>query len=227
MLRIAIDGACRRNGKPDCIASGGVFIQHYSDEGNWFAAECLATHEYNSTNQRGELLALIMALSYITEHKSDYVQLVTDSEYIYNAMTKQWYNTWAANKWLTSSGSKVKNADLWLTIKDFVDHSTSDITYYHIKGHVIPFGKVTATKLLNVYPNGVELYTAACDKYDDVATTSRKDAIEEAQKLSAKNNGFKLPDGVLKCFVAMNTVVDAVATVEVEMADRTYKALGQ
>ena len=28
MLVIAIDGACRRNGKPDCVSAGGVFIMY-------------------------------------------------------------------------------------------------------------------------------------------------------------------------------------------------------
>lgn len=226
MLRIAIDGACRRNGQPDCVASGGVFIQHYSDEGNWFAAECLATHEYNSTNQRGELLALILALKYITEHECDSAQLITDSEYIFNAMTKVWYSNWAIKGWKTASGDPVKNCDLWLMIAELklqCDRDRKDIIFYHIKGHVVPFGKVTAAKTLRMYPNGVELHVAACDKYDDVAKTSRKDAIEAAQQLSEKNNGFRLPDDVFKNFVAMNTVVDAVATFEVEMADNNYK----
>lgn len=89
MLVIAIDGACRRNGKPDCIASGGVFIEQYTIEGNernLVGTKILSNYEIQSTNQRGELLALITALDYVWSAKQS-TQIVTDSEYIFNAMT--------------------------------------------------------------------------------------------------------------------------------------------
>ena len=55
MLVISIDGACRRNGKPDCVASGAVFIKQYDEDNNLVATRPLSVWELKSTNQRGEL----------------------------------------------------------------------------------------------------------------------------------------------------------------------------
>ena len=68
MLTISIDGACRRNGKPDCTASGGVF--YYGNTDGVKRCGVLSAYEYNSTNQRGELLALLKALDFALQ--SDY-----------------------------------------------------------------------------------------------------------------------------------------------------------
>ena len=62
MLLISIDGACRRNGKPDCVSAGGVFIQQFDSKLNLQQTSILSNYETASTNQRGELLALLTAL---------------------------------------------------------------------------------------------------------------------------------------------------------------------
>ena len=220
MLRIAIDGACRRNGKPDCVSSGGVFIQHFKD-GTIVGTDTRSNYEYRSTNQRGELLALLTALDYIHSSKQD-AQVVTDSEYIFNAMTKLWYLKWQMNGWVTASGDPVKNADIWREIalaKSRCDFVGMDIVFYHIKGHVIPFGKVTAENLLRVDPTGMLLHSKVCEKYDWIKST-KEETLAAVQELSVKNNGFELSDEILRSFVAANIVVDAVATQVVELADR-------
>lgn len=220
MLRIAIDGACRRNGKPDCVSSGGVFIQHYTN-GVLVGTDTRSNYERNSTNQRGELLALLTALDYIHSSKQD-AQVITDSEYIFNAMTKLWYLKWQMNGWVTAGGEPVKNADIWREIalaKSRCDPVGMDIVFYHIKGHVIPFGKVTAENLLRVDPTGLLLHGKVCEKYDSLKGT-KEDTIAAVQELSVKNNGFELSDEILRSFVVANVVVDAVATQVVELADR-------
>lgn len=220
MLRIAIDGACRRNGKPDCVSSGGVFIQQFKD-GTLVATDTRSNYEINSTNQRGELLALLTALDYVHSAGQD-TQIVTDSEYLFNAMTKVWYDKWFSNGWLTAGGEPVKNADIWrevMAAKRRCDFKGIDITFYHIKGHVIPFGKVTAETLLKLDPTGALLQSEARKKYDQVKPTKAV-ALAAAQELSVKNNGFELSDEILRDFVVANVVVDAVATLVVENADR-------
>jgi len=220
MLRIAIDGACRRNGKPDCVSSGGVFIQQYKD-GVLVATDTRSNYEHGSTNQRGELLALLTALDYIHASGQE-SQIITDSEYLFNAMTKVWYDKWAANGWYTSTGETVKNADIWrevMVAKRRCDFRGIDTTFYHIKGHVIPFGKVTAESLLRVDPTGSLLQSKVREKYDQLKT-SKSDIIKVAQELSLKNNGFELSSEILKDFVVANVVVDAIATSVVESADR-------
>ena len=221
MLRVAIDGACRRNGKPDCISAGGVFIRRVDKHGNTTLFDLFATSEVNnSTNQRGELYALHDALHAILNYNEE-AQIITDSEYIFNAMTKGWCTKWAKCGWVTASGEPVKNKDLWRRIYEValaLDYAEVDITYYHIKGHCIPFGAVTADRLLSADVTGEKLYKEVQKKFDLVAPT-KTDVIAKAQKLSAVNNGYELPEDIFKDFVVMNTVVDAIASTEVSNID--------
>lgn len=221
-LLISIDGACRRNGKPDCVSSGGVFAQRCDEATGEIISTCtLSSYEVESTNQRGELNALHTALCFILANGFS-TQIITDSEYIFNAMTKEWCVGWKSRGWRTASFDPVKNADLWERIdeayKACVD-ADIDIVFYHIKGHCIPFGKVTANTLLARDSSGAELYNEVLEKYDAVSHTSRAAALAEANKLSLKNNGFELEPEILRHFVAMNVVADAIATRCVDAAD--------
>lgn len=221
-LFIAIDGACRRNGKPDCVASGGVFIQGINYDGT-IAGYCTkGVYEYGSTNQRGELLALLKALKVIQTRDCE-ASIVTDSEYIFNAMTKQWYKNWQFNDWLTRDGNPVKNRDIWEQIAEYADkceRQENEVTFFHIKGHCIPFGTVTATNSLIKDPSGEELLGLVCTKFDEVAASKRV-LFEKASELSAKNNGFDLDINgpVFKKWVMANVVADAIATKVVDEAD--------
>lgn len=221
MLVIAIDGACRRNGKPDCIASGGVFIQLFDEDVKCISTLALTNYEVKSTNQRGELLALLTALDYIWSAKLS-TQIVTDSEYIFNAMTKEWFVGWESRQWQTALYEPVKNSDLWRAIKQAYEKCLSEnieINFYHIKGHCIPFGKVTANNLLSKDRTGSALYNEVLKKYDTVSKTSRAEALKKANELSERNNGFAFTEDKLRHFVAINTMADAIATKCVEAAD--------
>lgn len=213
MILASIDGACRRNGKPNCVASGGVFIMHPTGE-----TEVLSAYEYGSTNQRGELLALLKALDYIVAAKQE-AQIVTDSEYIFNAMTKQWYVGWMNKGWVTASGGEVKNKDIWLEISCVMSRAVEDIHFYHIKGHCIPFGRVSADNALSMDPSGKLLMSLVDNKFDFYKDFKR-DIFAAAQDLSMKNNGFALLPDVFRRFVVINVVADAIATKVVEAADR-------
>ena len=215
MRLIAIDGACRRNGKPDCTSSGGVFI--IAD--NHF--ETFSAFEYGSTNQRGELLALLKALDYAVMVSDPETYIITDSEYIFNAMTKHWYVGWQNRGWTTASGDTVKNKDIWLEIAMLANKCVEfglEIHFYHIKGHCIPFGKVTAENSLAHDPFGKDLYEKVSKKFDSCLPTKR-DVFNAAQELSLRNNGFKLPENIFKKFVVANTIADAIATKVVDAAD--------
>ena len=222
MLVISIDGACRRNGKPDCVAAGGVLIRQYSDHGLLpVHTETRSACEFKSTNQRGELLALRIALNHVLATGQD-AQIITDSEYLFNTMTKEWFNSWQNMGWVTSTGTPVKNRDLWMDIVDtYIKcvHRDIGVVFYHIKGHCIPFGKVTANNSLAVDSTGYDLWHKVFAKYDEVCYTSKRAQLERANELSERNNGFELDPGTLKRFVVANVVADAVATKCVEEAD--------
>lgn len=221
MYVISIDGACRRNGKPDCVSAGGVFIQQYE------ADSCIHTDvihccDLRSTNQRGEIKALSAALEYIIKMCSvgDTIQIVTDSEYIFNTMTKEWFIGWESRGWLTAAGEPVKNADLWRSVYELHKKCSEyyDVNYYHIKGHCISFGKVTANRLLDADDSGSRLLQEIYSKYD-VSVATKQDVFENAQELSFRNNGFRLPEDIFRRFVVANTMADAIATKRVDAAD--------
>ena len=222
ILLMSIDGACRRNGKPDCTASGGVFIRGIDEDGNCVGYATKSVFEYGSTNQRGELLALLMALK-VTRKRQCEANIITDSEYLFNAMTKRWYKNWQHNNWLTRDGYEVKNRDLWELIASNADKCELlgyEVNFYHIKGHVIPFGAMTARNALVDDQTGEKLHKLVCDKYDAVAPT-KVAAFKYASELSIKNNGFplELKGPVLKDWVTANVVADAIATKAVDEAD--------
>lgn len=215
MVVIAIDGACRRNGKPDCVSAGGVFVMEY-DGIELIGTKTIAAYELNSTSQRGEMLALKTALQYICENEVA-AHIITDSEYLFNAMTKDWCSGWVRNGWVTYSGAPVKNKDLWQTIRRLHKDCIHEVLFFHVKGHTVPFGKVTAERLLAEDTSGLTLYGEALLKYHKVKEDREVD--EKVNELSLKNNGFDLPEYTIERFVASNIVADAIATRCVEAAD--------
>lgn len=219
MLVISIDGACRRNGKPNCVSAGGVFIMQYNNNLELTQTMLRSNYELNSTNQRGELLALLTALEHVYESKQS-AQIITDSEYLFNTMTKNWCGNWANKGWITSAGEPVKNKDIWLLVKHAYERCVAEnveVIFYHVKGHTIPFGKVTAQRLLAQDESGMMLYQAVKQKYAEVVES--KEVYKQVAELSEKNNGFAPTQDILERFVVTNIVADAVATKCVEAAD--------
>lgn len=192
---------------------------HYSNRLELVQTVLRSNYELNSTNQRGELLALLTALEYVYEAKQP-AQIITDSEYLFNTMTKNWCGNWANKGWITSAGEPVKNKDIWLLVKYAHERCLAEnveVIFYHVKGHTIPFGKITAQRLIAQDESGLLLYQAIKQKYAEVRDS--KDVYNKVAELSEKNNGFAPAEEVLERFVVTNIVADAVATKCVEAAD--------
>ena len=81
-----------------------------------------------TTNNRMELLAVIVALESITK-KNIPVSIYTDSQYIVNTVEKKWLDTWIKTNF---KGGK-KNKDLWLHYYSIAKNFT--IQFYWVKGH--------------------------------------------------------------------------------------------
>lgn len=114
------DGACK--GNPGVGGWGYVIV-----DGGEVLAERFG-HEPRTTNNRMELQAVLELLH------SDYkgVKAVyTDSSYVHIGIS-QWMHGWKRNGWITSTGSAVKNSDLWKQIyKLWPKH----MTIHKVKGH--------------------------------------------------------------------------------------------
>lgn len=207
---ISIDGATRRPGKPDCVASGGFFIM--PPEG---PTKVAAMYEHNSTNQRGEIHALRAALEYLEKNKYENMEvyIVTDSEYIYNTITKDWISNWANKDWKTADGNPVKHQELWLDIRLFMsllEAKGNEILLYHVKGHLLSVGKVTGARMLYEDPTGRLLYNNLAAKYESTRD-EKVEVFDKALETFNKNHGYYPPPEIFKTFVVMNCVADYVA----------------
>lgn len=202
---IAIDGACRLNGTPNCVSTGAAFIIDLDEETGIEQGYLDTLWEANSTSQRGELQGLYIALDYICAHPEDTV-IITDSEYIFNTMTKEWVNRWVHNGWKTAQGTEVKNADIWQAIWKLYKLCKDNITFFHIKGHLLSVGAKTRSILLGKDTTGYCLYDKV-KQGKDIAP----EKAEHAKELSIKNNGFSVNEDTLRSFAAMNLVADAAA----------------
>ncbi|KRO77018.1 MAG: ribonuclease H, partial [Methylophilales bacterium BACL14 MAG-120910-bin43] len=85
--------------------------------------------EKNTTNNRMELMAVIMALESI--EKEQKITIFTDSTYVQKGIS-EWIVNWKRNGWKSSNKQPVKNQDLWMRL----DGSNSSlITWEWVKGH--------------------------------------------------------------------------------------------
>ena len=202
---IAIDGACRRNGQPDCIAAGACFILVEND--GIEQSFIVSTHEVNSTSQRGELYGLLLAM----ENDIMDTVIVTDSEYLFNSITKEWVARWIANGWKTADNNPVKNQDLWEQIWSIYSTINGYVTMFHLKGHLLSVGIKKYHDLMYSDITGYSLYTWVHNN-----KSIKEEKLQHAMSLSEANNKFIPDQSLLQKFAAMNATVDAAANLCVE-----------
>jgi ribonuclease HI len=118
---IFTDGACRGNPGP---GGWGAVLRYGSTE------KTLSGGEPDTTNNRMELMAAIMALEALTQPCQ--VVLTTDSRYVMDGIT-QWMANWKKRGWKTASKQPVKNADLWRRLDAACSKHT--IEWQWVKGH--------------------------------------------------------------------------------------------
>jgi ribonuclease HI len=103
--RVYTDGSCNHNGKPNAKAGIGVWFGDNNPLN--FSGPLLG---YKQSNQTAEMGAALKALE-ITPSSVKRIQIMTDSEYLINCMTK-WRFAWEKNRWKTATGTSVKNLTL-------------------------------------------------------------------------------------------------------------------
>ena len=119
---IYTDGAC--SGNPGPGGWGAVIFDQDKKQKN------ISGNAKNTTNNRMELMAPIMALKKI-KSKSE-VTIFTDSTYVRNGIT-EWIKKWEKNGWKSANKKPVKNKDLWIKLNDLCKKYKIDWKW--IKGH--------------------------------------------------------------------------------------------
>lgn len=98
--------------------------------------------EFETTNNRMELTAVLKALDYIYSrwcyepYSSQFegATIYTDSAYISNCFKDGWYKVWRNNGWKTSKRASVANQDLWEWILYYYE-LLPNITITKVSGH--------------------------------------------------------------------------------------------
>ena len=120
-VTIFTDGGCKGNPGP----GGWGAILQFCDK-----TKELSGGEKDTTNNRMELTAAIMALEALTRPCA--VDLNTDSQYVRNGIMT-WIKGWKARGWKTADKKDVKNVDLWLRLDEAVKRH--DVSWHWVKGH--------------------------------------------------------------------------------------------
>ena len=122
-MEFFVDGGCRGNGQPGAIGAA-VAVRRYRNGSEFYRTRHLETFYCNATNQRAEILAIILALEWAMDdyenlNNSPYLDVTihSDSKYAVNCMN-QWLARWSHNGWTTSVGGSVANRDI---LQDAID----------------------------------------------------------------------------------------------------------
>ena len=120
-VQLITDGACSGNPGP----GGWAAILRYNEHKKelWGCAP-------QTTNNRMELTAAIEGLRALKEDCE--VEVVTDSEYLKNGITK-WIKNWKRNGWVSSTKQPVVNQDLWKALDE--QNSRHKTVWTWTKGH--------------------------------------------------------------------------------------------
>ena len=120
-VQIYTDGAC--SGNPGPGGWGAVLM--YGG-----AKKELSGGEASTTNNRMELISVIMALEALREPCK--VELLTDSKYVANAINLGWLESWRKRGWKRKGGD-VKNLDLWIKLLPLMEKH--EVSFIWVKGH--------------------------------------------------------------------------------------------
>ena len=115
MYDVYTDGSCL--GNPGRGGWGAI--------GNDFK---LSGKQSNTTNNVMEMTAVLKALEECGKRNIDEVCIFTDSQYVKNGISS-WIINWKKNEWKTSTGTAVKNKELWIAI----DEARSKLKYVNWK----------------------------------------------------------------------------------------------
>lgn len=135
VIELFTDGACRGNPGP---GGWGALLRFDGTEKE------LCGGEYDTTNNRMEMMAAIRGLESLTRPCK--VHLTTDSQYVMKGVN-EWMDNWKRRGWKTAAKKPVKNVDLWQRLdKALVPH---EVTWEWVRGHTGHVENERADQLAN------------------------------------------------------------------------------
>ena len=121
-VKIYTDGACSGNPGPGGYGAILMYEENRKE---------ISGGESNTTNNKMELMAAIVALETLKEPCE--VELYSDSAYLVNAYNQNWIEGWKKNNWKNSSKQDVKNRALWERLEK--QTTIHNVKFIKVKGH--------------------------------------------------------------------------------------------
>lgn len=129
-IEVYTDGSLKKMGQQSTFG-GWAYVVVQDGKEKYYACGS----EYNTTNQRMELIAIREALNYVKtiRRNSEKVIIYSDSAYAVNCYLQEWYINWQENGWQNANKKDVANQDLWREIVPYFDNFWYD--FRKVKGH--------------------------------------------------------------------------------------------
>ena len=121
------DGSSRGNPGP---GGYGTILKYTDSKGNVHEREYSEGFK-ETTNNRMELMGVIAGLEKLT--KPCHVHIISDSQYVVNAFTKNWIDSWQKNGWRGADKKEVKNKELWQRLLKAGEIHELEFTW--VRGH--------------------------------------------------------------------------------------------
>lgn len=217
-MLISIDGACKRNGEPTCSSCGVAWIQ--TEDGQLLYQSSF--ENTGSTSQRGEIQGLIVALAFAAENSEhdEIISIITDSEYLYNTVSKEWVNKWHDNGWHGADGSIVKNEDLWSIIYTYLFMLNSHeqrVFMQWTKGHIMSYTPGNVKRAMADDSSGVELYSRILSMGNRPCDKAR--IIKEFKEQRIKHDHIVPDDETCFQWCMANVMADCLTSYIVKLMD--------
>lgn len=187
---IFTDGSSRGNPGPG--GWGAIIIFPSDGKREKYVVE-LGGGERSTTNNKMELRAVIEAVKYVLEYRSEddnrKMLVYTDSSYLIKGIT-DWIDSWERNGWVKRGGSSVKNEDLWKELRTL--SKKADISWKHVRGHSGIAGNERADEIACCFADGDNFPLRKCiySEYDkDILSLEQNSGIslnKEKKKSSSR-----------------------------------------
>lgn len=147
---IYADGACPNNGREGAVAGFGAILRN--PQGDYLELAGPVPKSDPQTNNRGELLAALYALSKPKDNAL--VLLFSDSQLVIKGIN-EWLDGWKAKSWRRADKKPVEHRDIWEQID--AHKQRLQLTAKWIRGHNREIGNEHADRLAFQGAQGVTI----------------------------------------------------------------------